>query len=66
MPDGVFVRVPVGEHKRERLMGAVATVFSATRSGDGIPPALRRFVVPSGTNDDAAQGSNSDRNSDQL
>jgi pimeloyl-ACP methyl ester carboxylesterase len=46
IPDGVFIRVPVAEDRRERLFGAIATVFASTDSGPEIPPALREFVVP--------------------
>lgn len=46
IPDGEFIRVPVGESQREQLMGAAASVFSATDPGADTPPALREFVVP--------------------
>jgi len=52
IPDGVFIRVPVGESRRERFMGVTATILAATTVGAGVPPSLRGFVVP--TNQDAA------------
>lgn len=46
IPDGVFIRVPVGEDQREHLFGAIVTVFATADSGPDIPAALREFVVP--------------------
>ncbi len=46
IPDGVFIRVPVGESRRERLMGVAATVFAESAPTEGVPSAISRFVVP--------------------
>ena len=48
IPDGVFIRVPVGEDQRERLFGAVAGAFARADSASGIPPGLREFIVADG------------------
>jgi hypothetical protein len=66
VPDGVYLRVPVGEAKRERMMGAVATVFAATEAGVGLPAALREFVVPFSTNAGAPPVSHRTADSEQL
>lgn len=46
IPDGVFIRVPVGESRRERLMGVTATVFAESAATDDVPSGLSKFVVP--------------------
>ncbi len=56
VPDSVFIRVPVGESRRERFMGVTATVFAATTAGAGVPSPLSEFVVPGDYGDAASVG----------
>jgi pimeloyl-ACP methyl ester carboxylesterase len=66
IPDGVFIRVPVGEAKRERLMGVAASVFAATDAEAGVPPTIEEFVVPFQRDYAAPQGPNSTSDSSRL
>ena len=45
IPDGRFVLIPVGESRRERLMGVTAGVFAAADPGDTVPEAIVPFVA---------------------
>ncbi len=56
IPDGVFIRVPVGESRRERFMGVTATIFAAATAGADVPPPLSGFVVPTNQDDTAPLG----------
>lgn len=44
LPRGRFLRVPVGEHRRERLMGVVVSLFAAQEAVDNVPSALQAFL----------------------
>ena len=51
IPDGIFIRVPVGESRRERFMGVTATLFAESDANGDLPSSLRGFVGPTDQDD---------------